>query len=183
MCNSQSLGGSDGLGKPVESLVKAIASNSASALDEPGAAADGVESKLISDLGASEGTWKILLVGEDEKDGVTELFLSEHLVELLTVLFDSLSIVGVNDVDETLGVSVVMSPEKSDLVLTTDIPHIEADVFVFDGLDVEANSGDGVDDLSELELVEDGGLASGVKTDHEDSHLSGADHALPNFGK
>ena len=30
------------------------------------------------------------------------------------------------------------------------------------------NSGD---DFTELELVEDGGLTSGVKTDHQDAHL------------
>ena len=142
-----------------------------------------METELISDLRAGEGTWKILLVSEDEQDGVAKLFLGEHLVELLAVLFNTLAIIRVDDIDETLGVSVVVSPEKSDLVLTTDIPHIEADVLVLDGLYVEANRRDGVDDLTELKLVEDSGLASGVKTNHEDAHLACADHALPDFSE
>jgi hypothetical protein len=33
------------------------------------------------------------------------------------------------------------------------------------------DGGDGGDDLSKLELVEDGGLSGGVKSDHEDAHL------------
>jgi hypothetical protein len=33
------------------------------------------------------------------------------------------------------------------------------------------DGGDGGDDLPELELVEDGGLTSGVETDHENPHL------------
>ena len=138
-----------------------------------------MQTKLVSNLGASQRTWQVLLVSEDEKHGVAQLFLSEHLVELLAVLFDSLSIVGVNDKDEALGVRVVVSPEKSDLVLTTDIPHIERDVFVLDSLDVEADGGDCVNDLTEFEFVEDGSLASGIEANHKNTHLAGANHARP----
>ena len=55
----------------------------------------------------------------------------------------------------------VVSPQGSDLILTSDIPNGEVDVLVLDSLDVEADGGDGGDDLTELELVEDGGLTSG----------------------
>lgn len=58
-----------------------------------------------------------------------------------------------------------MAPERANLVLTTDVPHGEADVLVLDRLDVEADGGDSGDDLTELELVQDGGLAGGVETD------------------
>lgn len=34
--------------------------------------------------------------------------------------------------------------------------------------------GDGGDDFTELELVQDGGLTGGVKTDHQDAHLLAA---------
>ncbi len=74
------------------------------------------------------------------------------------------------------------------LVLPTNVPHCETNVLVLDGLHVEAcrknewldkmlraawlymrheeltNRGDGRDDLSELQLVEDGGLTSCVET-------------------
>ena len=171
------------LGKPVESLVETITSYGTGRLDEPGSSSDGVEAELVSDFWAGEGAWEILLVGKDEKDSILKLFLGEHLVELFTVLLNSVSIVGVDDVDETLSVGVVVSPEKSDLVLTTDIPHVEGDVLVLDGLDVEADGGDGVDDLTELELVEDSGLSGGIETDHENAHLAGADHAFPDVGE
>ena len=50
---------------------------------------------------------------------------------------DTLSIGGVDDENESLRVLVVVSPERSDLVLSTDIPDGEGNVFVFDGFDVE----------------------------------------------
>ena len=48
---------------------------------------------------------------------------------------------------------------------------------------LEANCGltngrDGGDDLAKLELVQDGGLAGGVKTDHQDAHFFLAEKAL-----
>lgn len=104
-------------------------------------------------------------------------------MELFAVLVNSLSIVGVDDVDEALGVGVVVSPQKSDLVLTTDIPNVERDVLVLDSLDVEADRGDSVDYLTELKLVEDRGLAGGVETHHEDAHLASANHTLPDFAE
>jgi hypothetical protein len=81
---------------------------------------------------------QILLVGEDEQNGVPELILIEHALELLAGLNDTVTIVAVDDEDDTLGVLEVMSPEGTDLVLTTDIPHGELDVLVLDSLDVEA---------------------------------------------
>jgi len=81
---------------------------------------------------------QILLVGEDKKNGVPELILVEHALELLASLDDTVTIVAVDDEDDTLGVLEVMPPQRSDLVLTTDIPHGELDVLVLDSLDVEA---------------------------------------------
>lgn len=101
-----------------------------------------------------------------------------------------------------------MPPQGADLVLSTDIPHGELNVLVLDGLDVEAFCGlvsaacstpyfaiwwrirlesaralrtdgrDGRDDLTQLELVENGGLSGSVETDHENSHLPLAPKAL-----
>lgn len=53
-----------------------------------------------------------------------------------------------------------MSPQRTDLVLATDIPDVELGVLVGDGLDVEADGGNGGDVLVELELVEDGCAAT-----------------------
>ena len=65
-------------------------------------------------------------------------------------LLDTFAIGRVDDKDEALSVLVVMAPEGTDLVLASDIPDGEGDVLVLDGLDVEADGGDGGDDLSEL---------------------------------
>jgi len=54
----------------------------------------------------------------------------------------------------------VVSPKRPDLVLSADIPDVEARVLVRDGLDVESDGRDGVDFAGgagrELEGVEDG---------------------------
>lgn len=49
-----------------------------------------------------------------------------------------------------------MSPERSDLVLSTDIPDVEFGVLVGDCLYVKADSWDGGHVLIEFELVQDG---------------------------
>lgn len=76
-----------------------------------------------------------------------------------------------------------MSPKGTDLVLTSDIPHGERDVLVFNGLDVEScaqtkvsaqkgntrserhtNCWDGGDDFAQLQLVQDCRLTRCVET-------------------
>jgi len=63
------------------------------------------------------------------------------------------------------------APERANLVLAADVPHGEGDVLILDRLDVEANGGNGGDNLAKLELVQDGGLAGGVQTYHQDAHI------------
>ena len=49
-----------------------------------------------------------------------------------------------------------MPPQRPDLILPSHVPNIELDILIRDGLDVEADGGDGSDVGVELELVEDG---------------------------
>lgn len=49
-----------------------------------------------------------------------------------------------------------MSPERSDLILPSYVPHVELNVSIGNGLDVEADGRDGRHRLVQLELVEDG---------------------------
>lgn len=81
---------------------------------------------------------KILLVGENEKEGVPQLVLVEHTLKLLTGLGNTVTIVAVDDEDDTLGILEIMPPQGADLVLTSDVPDSELNVLVLDGLDVEA---------------------------------------------
>ena len=73
-------------------------------LDEPRPLPETVETKLVRDLSGVHGVGEILLVGENEEEGVAELILVEHALELLTSLGDTFPIVGVNDEDDTLRV-------------------------------------------------------------------------------
>lgn len=70
-----------------------------------------------------------------------------------------------------------MPPQRPNLILTTNIPDVEFYILVGDCLDVESDGGDCGDVLAELELVENGRLSGGVKTQHEQAHLLGTEDA------
>ena len=80
---------------------------------------------------------QILLVGEDQEEGITELVLVQHALQFLTGLDDTIAIVAVDDENDALSVLEVMSPQRTDLVLTTDVPNGELNVLVLDRLDIE----------------------------------------------
>ena len=106
-----------------------------------------------------------LLVGKHEQNGIPQLILIQHAVQLIASLRSTTSVIGIDDKDQTLRVLEVVAPERTDLVLTSDIPHREVDVLVFHGLDVEPNRGNGCNDLTQLQFVQDGGLTGGVQAD------------------
>ena len=131
---------------------------------------------------------KILLVGKDQENGLSEFILVQHALQLLAGLDDTVAIVAVNDENDALCVLKVMPPQRTDLVLATHVPHGELDILVLDRLDIESwvglamtrqdttrrgrtDGGDGGDDFTKLELVENRRLSCGVKTHHQDSHL------------
>lgn len=76
----------------------------------------------------------------------------------------------------TLGVKVVVFPQWTQLMLSTNVPHSEFDVFVLKRLHVKANGGYGVNKLLLLELEQYAGLACTIQTQHNHSHL----HVRPN---
>jgi hypothetical protein len=80
---------------------------------------------------------QILLVSENEKKSIPEFILVEHTLQLLPSLDNSITIIAINDEDNTLGILEVMSPQRSNLVLSANIPHGELNVLVFYSLDVE----------------------------------------------
>lgn len=124
--------------QPLETLVETVTTGGASGLDEPLALSQAVKAKLVGDLGGVHGVGQILLVGENKEQSVTQLVLVKHALQLLTCLGNTLSVVRVDDEDDTVRVLEVVPPEGADLVLSSDVPNGERDVLVFDGLDVEA---------------------------------------------
>ena len=63
-----------------------------------------MQAELVGDLGCVHGVGQILLVGEDEQKGITELILVEHPLQLLACLRDTFPIVRVDDENDTLRV-------------------------------------------------------------------------------
>jgi hypothetical protein len=76
-------------------------------------------------------------------------------VKFLSGLVYPRSIVGVNHKNESLCAREVVSPQRTDLVLTTYVPHVEFDILVRHGLDVEADSRNRGHVLVEFEFVKD----------------------------
>ena len=104
----------------------------------PGTLPQAMQSQLISDLRRVHGVWQVLLVGEDKQQSVSQFVLVQHPLQLLTGLNNTITVIAVDYEDDALSVLEVMPPQRSDLVLSTDIPHGELDVLVLDCLDVEA---------------------------------------------
>lgn len=103
----------------------------------PGALPQAVQSELVCNLCSIHSIWQILLVGKDQEQSVTELVLIQHTLQLLAGLDHTIAIVAVDDEDDALGVLEVMPPQRSDLVLSTDVPYSELNVLVLNRLDVE----------------------------------------------
>jgi hypothetical protein len=82
--------------------------------------------------------WQILLVGEDKEKSISKLILVQHTLQLLTSLNNTITIVAVNDEDDSLGVLEIMSPQRPDLILSTNIPYGELNVLIFNSLNVES---------------------------------------------
>ena len=60
-------------------------------------------------------------------------------MKFLLRLIDSLPILAVNNKNEPLCSGVVMSPERSDLILSSDIPYIEFHVLVRHGFYIKTD--------------------------------------------
>jgi hypothetical protein len=78
-----------------------------------------------------------LLVSENEKKGITEFIFVEHALKLFSGLNNTITIIAVYNEDNALGVLEVVSPKRTNLVLTTHVPHSKLNVLVFNRLHIE----------------------------------------------
>ena len=60
-------------------------------------------------------------------------------MKLLFRLVYPFTVLAVDNEDETLSTGVVVPPERTNLVLSSDIPYVELDILVRDRLDVETD--------------------------------------------
>lgn len=86
---------------------------------------------------------KILFVGKDQEKGIAQFVFVQHSLQFLTCLNNTISVIAVNDEDNALCILEVVSPQGPDLVLSTNVPHRELNVLVFDRLYIEACYEDG----------------------------------------
>ena len=63
----------------------------------------------------------VLLVGKDQEDGVLHIPVSQDAVELMSCLIDAAAVLAVHHENEALCSSVVVAPQRPDLVLPSDV--------------------------------------------------------------
>lgn len=97
----------------------------------------------------------ILLVGKHQQQRILHFAILNDTRQLVLRLGDPIAVVAVDNEDETLGAREVVAPQRSDLVLPTDVPDVELGVLVGHGFDVEADGRDGRHIGVKLELVQD----------------------------
>ena len=83
----------------------------------------------------------ILFVSKNEKGSILKFVFWKHLLEFFSGNIHSFFVRWVNNIDESLGVLIVVLPQLSDLILSSDIPDCEFDLLELDGLDVESDGG------------------------------------------
>lgn len=103
-----------------------------------------MEAKFVGDFGGVHGVREILLVGKDKEEGIAEFVFVQHPLQFFAGFGDTFPIIGVDDENDALGVLEVckrqfsaiagvshgngtrtMPPERTDLVLTTNVPDGE----------------------------------------------------------
>lgn len=124
--------------------------------------AERVETELVSNFSSVHCVGQILLVGKDEQQGVPQFIFVQHALQLVACLRDTVTIVRVDNKNDTLGVlevyvgirgvrkdnilcilersqrkKLTVSPKRTDFVLTSNVPHSEGNVLVLDSLHVE----------------------------------------------
>ncbi|KAG6554759.1 hypothetical protein Mapa_003778 [Marchantia paleacea] len=173
----------DVAGQPVEAFVHALSGCGTGALDVPMALPQRVQAQLVGDLGSVHGIGQILLVGKNQQHCITKLIFIHHSVQLVTGLGNTISVVAVHHENQALSVLEVMLPQRPDLVLTSHIPHREADVLVLHRLHVETDRRNGGHNLSQLQLVQNRRLSSRIQTHHQNSHLLLSKKPLEQLGE
>lgn len=136
-----------------------------------------------SERGTTHTIGQILLVGKHEEQAILHLAVVDDAMQLLAGLLDARAVRRVNDEDEALGAAKVVPPEGANLVLASDVPHVEPHVLVRHRLDVEAHGGNRRHVLAQLELVQDRRLAGRVEAQHEEAHLLGSEDLAHHFGQ
>ena len=130
----------DHLGEIRETLDEALTVGGAAALNVPGPVLHVVHTHLVSNLGGGEGTRQVLLVGQDQEDGIFKFGCAKNVLELLGGSVYALHIGTVDDVHKGVTVAVVVPPEDANLVLAANIPHLEPQLANLNSFGIETTT-------------------------------------------
>mmetsp|Transcript_12587 Transcript_12587/g.22318 ORF Transcript_12587/g.22318 Transcript_12587/m.22318 type:complete len:218 (+) Transcript_12587:382-1035(+) len=130
-----------------------------------------VEVEPVSDLLGLHGVHQVLLVREQKHRHVLQLLLLHQLAELDASLLNTPPVSTVNHVHQGIGLVVVVPPVRADGLLPSDVPHVQFELVLHQRLNVEALSRRDVLDVLITQLLEDGGLAGVVESEHEHAGL------------
>lgn len=86
------------------SLFFQLTTCSTGSLDVPMSVSQGMKAKFISDFSSVHGVGQILLVGKNQQEGIAKLVFVQHALKLITSLWNTVAIVGINNKDDTLSV-------------------------------------------------------------------------------
>ena len=78
-----------------------------------------MKAKLLSHFCCCHCLRQVLLVGKDQKHGISHFVLVEHLSKFFTRILNTITVIAVNDVDEPIGALIVVAPQRTDLVLAS----------------------------------------------------------------
>ena len=152
-------------------------------LDKPLSLAEVTQLEDFLEFGGSDGVGEILFVGVDEESSVLEVVVAEGVFKFSSSFLDTGAVGAVDNINNTIGVLVVVTPERTEASLTTDVKTLELEVLVFDGVDVETDCGDCGLGFAKLELTQTSRFPSRIKTDHHYTDVTLGENKVPESRK
>ena len=134
--------------------MKTFTGGAGATLHEPLAPPHGGQAQLVRHLRHIDGVGQILLVGKHQHLHSLQLRLTQQLLELIPRFRDPVRVVAVHHEDQPLDVVEVEPPQRPDLVLAPHVPHREVHIPVLNSVHVEADGGNRVHPVSELQFVQ-----------------------------
>merc|ERR1719373_124047 len=135
-CTLRSLGKSPR--QPIQAFVQSFAFRCTCRLDKPLPSTQCIQAKFLSHFGGTHCTWQVLLVRKHQQHRTIHVIIFKHPKQFFFGVLNAIAVAAVDNEDCPVCTLIIISPKRTDLVLTTDVPNSEADVFVFECFHIEA---------------------------------------------
>lgn len=90
--------------------------------------------------------------------------LTHHILQLFFRLHNTLTIIWVNNKNQALCILEVVTPQRTNFVLTTNIPHRKANILIFYCLYIKSNGRYCRNNLAQLELIQNCSFTSSIQS-------------------